>query len=464
MARPALLTGMVEKRMRHVGRAAGFAALATAAAMLAACGQDSDASRVVPSFYDPPQPLPLAAPGTVIRAQGVDGSPPGVRAERILYHSRTNTGEDMATSGLLMVPAGDPPPGGFPLVAAAHGTTGAVQACAPSIAPFDPNPQLPDGLSFYQFLYQPWLEAGYAVVGADYQGLGAPGSPGYLVGTIEGQNVLDAARAAHAREAAIGGELFFFGHSQGGHAAGFAAQIAPSYAPELNPIGTILAAPAANLTDLIPLAFSTGPDAVTPPEAVVFLYLAALSYQVAYPELTIEELLKEPYGFRALPIFGNVCAVTGGTPVGVNQLLDAVIPVGLPFRPIDFFIDYTEFPPPWTARIDQNDLGGEPIDSPILMVQGCADTTIPIATNFAYFENTLCPTGETADFRTYPGQTHSGVVIAAFPDVIAWANDRRAAIPAPTNCGAPPICPSAIERQTSIGRPSFSASQPRAMR
>jgi acetyl esterase/lipase len=423
MARPALLSVVV------------------AAALAAACGQDSDSSRVVPSFYDPPAPLPAAAPGTVIRRQGVDGAPPGVRAERILYHSRTNAGEDIATSGVLILPAGAPPAGGFPLVTAAHGTTGAVQPCAPSLAPFEPNPQLPDGLSFYEFFYEPWVEAGYAVVGADYQGEGAPGFPSYLVGTIEGQNVLDAARAARALESGIGSDLFVFGHSQGGHAAGFAAQLAPRYAPELEVLGTVLAAPAANLTGLLPLAFSTGPDAVTPPAAVAFLYLAALSYQASYPELSVEVLLKEPYGFQALPIFGNVCAVTGGTPIGVNQLLDAVVPVGLPFRPIEFFIDYAQFPPSWVGRIDENDLGGEPIDSPILMVQGCSDTTIPIVTNFEYFEETLCPAGETVDFRTYAGQSHSGVVITAFPDVVAWANARRAGEAPPSNCGAPPTCP-----------------------
>lgn len=422
-------------------RTLSFAVLALAASVgIAACGQDSDSSRPVPSFYDAPAPLPAAAPGSVIRSQRVSGAPSGVRAERILFHSRTNAGEDIATSGLLITPDGDPPAGGFPLVTAAHGTTGTVQACAPSLAPFEPNAQLPDGLSFYQFFYQPWVEAGYAVVGADYQGLGAPGAPAYLVGQAEGQNVLDAARAARALDSRIGSSLFIFGHSQGGHAAGFAAQIAPSYAPELDEVGTILAAPAADLTRLLPLAFATGPGAVTPAEAVVFLYLAGLSYEVSYPGLSIDDLLVEPYGFQAKPIFGNVCAVTGGAPIEVNQLLDAVIPVGLPYQPTEFFVDVLQFPPAWQARIAENDLGGEPIDSPILMVQGCADTTIPITTNFAYFEQTLCPQGETVEFRTYTGQTHSGVVVAAFPDIIAWANARLAGTPAPTNCNAPPSC------------------------
>jgi acetyl esterase/lipase len=425
--------------MTRIDRAA-VALCFVATAALAGCGQDSDASRPVPSFYESPVPLPPAAPGTVIRTQRIEGAPPGVRAERILYYSRTNTGADIATSGILMVPGGDPPAAGFPLVTAAHGTTGTVQACAPSLAPFEPNAQLPNGLSFYQFFYEPWLAAGYAVVGADYQGLGAPGEPAYLVGQAEGQSVLDAARAALTLDGAIANRIVIFGHSQGGHAAGFAAQIAPSYAPELNDFATVLAAPAADLTRLLPLAFATGPGAVTPPEAVTFLYLAALSYEVSYPGLEIESLLKEPYGFLALPIFSNVCAVTGGTPFGVNQLLDQVVPVGLPFSPSEFFIDILQFPPAWQQRIAENDLGGEPIDTPILMVQGCDDTTIPITTNFAYFEQTLCPQGETVEFKTYTGEAHSTVVTAAFPDIIAWTNDRLAGEPAPNNCGTPPSC------------------------
>lgn len=414
--------------------------LALCSLALAACGQDSDKGRPVPSFYDAPAPLAPAAPGTVIRSQRVSGAPSGVRAERLLFYSRTNRGVDIAISGLLITPAGDPPPGGFPLVSAAHGTTGTVRACAPSLAPFEPNSQLPGGRSFYQFFYEPWVQAGYAVVGADYQGLGAPGSPAYLVGQSEGQNVLDAARAARAFDSRIGASLFLFGHSQGGHAAGFAAQIAPRYAPELDPSGTILAAPAADLTRLLPLAFATGPGAITPAEAVVFLYLAGLSYEASYPDLAIDDLLIEPYGFRGKPVFGNVCAFTGGAAFEVNQLLDAVIPVGLPYRPNEFFVDVLQFPPAWQTRIAENDLGGMPLDTPIFIVQGCADTTIPITTNFAYFEQTLCPQGETVEFRTYTGESHSAVVVAAFPDIIAWANARLAGIPAPNNCGTPPSC------------------------
>lgn len=426
--------------MIRIDRASVAALCLTMFSALAGCGQDSDPSRPVPSFYEPPVPLPAAAPGTVIRTQGIDGAPPAVRAERILYYTKTNIGQDIATSGILMVPNTEAPAGGFPLVTAAHGTTGSVQACAPSLAPFEPNGNLPNGLSFYEFFYEPWIDAGYAVVGADYQGLGAPGEPAYLVGQAEGQSVLDAARAALELDGSISNRVIIFGHSQGGHAAGFAAQLVPSYAPELNDVGTVLAAPAADLTRLLPLAFATGPGAVTPPEAVTFLYLAALSYQVSYPGITIEELLKEPYGFRALPIFSNVCAETGGTPFGVNQLLDQVVPVGLPFAPSDFFIDILQFPAPWQARIAENDLGRKPIDAPIFMVQGCDDTTIPITTNFAYFEQTLCPQGETVEFQTYAGQTHSGVVVAAFPDIITWANDRLEGRPAPTNCGTPPSC------------------------
>ena len=96
--------------------------LSGALLFLAACGGSSnpDAGKPVPNFYDPPSPLPEAAPGSVIRTGGVPNAPSGIRAQRIMYHSRTNEGVDIATTGLLVMPGGDPPPGGFPLVAGGH--------------------------------------------------------------------------------------------------------------------------------------------------------------------------------------------------------------------------------------------------------------------------------------------------------------------------------------------------------
>lgn len=413
-------------------------ALVAACVALVACGGgNSDQGDIVPSFYDAPSPLPYGEPGRVIKTGGVPGAPSGIRVQRIMYHSRTDAGEDIATTALLVLPGGDPPAGGFPLVAAAHGTTGIIQECAPSIAPFTPGPQSFMGLSFYEFFYEPWVSAGYAVVGADYQGEGAAGPYSFLVGRVEGQNVLDSVRAARNLEPSkIGDELILYGHSQGGNSAGFAAELLPEYAPELSASGVILAAPAAELTTLLELAYEGGPGATVPYEATTFLYLAALSYDATYEDVNVDDILLPPNGPEGLPIFQNVCAGTGGTSFFVNQF------IGGPDAPGEFFVPLASYPQPWLDKIELNSLrGARPIDMPILMVQGCDDTTIPIATNFEYFGSGLCPANETVEFTTYPGQSHSGVVVAAKDEMLAWAARRLAGEPAPSNCANPPTCP-----------------------
>ena len=219
-------------------------------------------------------------------------------------------------------------------------------------------------------------------------------------------------------------------------------RIAADYAPELKSSGVILGAPAASLYDLLELAYRGGPGATLPTEAVVFLYLALLSYQDSYAELEANDIVTEPYGTEGLPVFQNVCAMTGGAAIGVNQLLDALgHSPRLPFNVMDFFIDFNDYPQPWLDAINLNSLGTESVDTPMLIVQGCKDTTIPISTNFTYFNDVLCPAGETVEFTAYPGQTHSGVVTAATTEMIDWAQRRLRGESAISNCAIPPSCP-----------------------
>ena len=90
------------------------------------------------------------------------------------------------------------------------------------------------------------------VVATDYPGLGTTGPHPYLVGLSEGRAVLDAVRAAQQVEK-TGAEPRFavWGHSQGGHAALFAGQLAKSYAPDLTLVGVAAIAPATELEQLL---------------------------------------------------------------------------------------------------------------------------------------------------------------------------------------------------------------------
>lgn len=183
------------------------------------------------------------APGSLIRTEPMMGAPANADAYRILYRSTGLDGAPIAVSGVAVVPTGDAPPSGRPVVAWAHPTSGVVPRCAPSLA-----------LSVFRGMQglPEMLARGYVVVATDYPGLGTRGPHPYLVGISEGRAVLDSVRALRAVPAASPSRRFaVWGHSQGGQAALFAGILAADYAPELQPIGIAAAAPATDLETLM---------------------------------------------------------------------------------------------------------------------------------------------------------------------------------------------------------------------
>ncbi len=195
-------------------------------------------------FYTPPQKLPGRTHGDVIRAKVLHGPAAisgGGRDELVLYRSVGVNGKPDAVSGIVSVPRGKAPRGGWPVITYDHGTTGIADSCAPSRDSAD---------SAYAYpLLRRWLKAGWAVVRTDYEGLGTPGVHPYLIGTSEGRATLDIVRAARRlRHSPLNAhKVVIAGHSQGGHAALFAASLAPRWTPELRVRGTIAFAPASHL-------------------------------------------------------------------------------------------------------------------------------------------------------------------------------------------------------------------------
>ena len=145
----------------------------------------------ITSFYDAPATIPQE-PGSLIRWEPIDNPKGDARLYRLLYTSTDLNGAPIAVSGTLAIPADNPPDGGFPLVASAHGMVGAARNCAPSLALF----QELEHQSFWSMQLEPYLTAGYAVVMPDYQGAGAAGPASNVVGIVEAHDVLDAVRAA----------------------------------------------------------------------------------------------------------------------------------------------------------------------------------------------------------------------------------------------------------------------------
>ncbi len=264
-------------------------------------------------FYAPPLTLSAAPPGSLVRSAVMDtgGSlPPGATAYRVVYDSTSLSGNLEAVSGVIVVPGGVPPRGGFPIVSWAHGTTGVAASCAPSLSGLSGIPSL-----------TALVEARMIVVATDYPGLGVAGPDPYLVGQSEAQSVLDIARAARNLEGqAASNRVLVVGYSQGGQAALFAGQIAPSYAPELYLEGVAAVAPVASITELAPVVPGDRDD----PDAG-FAAMALRSWSDTYGNIPLGSVLTDQAVRRtavmATSCSGAVDAAYDGTPT--DQLFQA---------------------------------------------------------------------------------------------------------------------------------------------
>jgi pimeloyl-ACP methyl ester carboxylesterase len=282
------------------------------------------------------------------------------------------------------------------IVAWAHGTSGLGSECAPSDSYVHGHGA---GLPLVRLA----LGLGSVFVASDYQGLGVAGGHPYLVGLAEGRDVLDSIRAA-AEYAHLGTRpvAVALGESQGGGAALFAAELAPSYAPELRLRGVAAIAPPSHLSE-VAADLNGGPD---------FGYdlMAIDGFQVAYPGLAKDDKLLTPAGRAALARIRGQCEAqiireySHGTEAayGAAAVLDA---------------------PDFTARLHENDPGSRKTPVPILITQGGADTVIPVQATRALVRE-YCALGDTVTGRLYPGATHGDILKFSLPDVITYLRDR----------------------------------------
>src|SRR4051812_23688017 len=113
--------------MRGLGHPAAVVVTAVVCiALLGAC-----VPRPPGDFYAATSPLPYRRSGTVIWADSIAAAP-GYGALRVMYHSRDAENRDRAVTGTIYYPTDRPPPGGWPVVSWAHGTSGLSSSCAPS--------------------------------------------------------------------------------------------------------------------------------------------------------------------------------------------------------------------------------------------------------------------------------------------------------------------------------------------
>ncbi len=408
------LTGPARPRIRIAGRILGSTTLAVVviAGVLVTMRADS-AAPVRDSFGDV-RVNASTRPGELIAAETfIRGVPDDAGAWRYSYTTTRADGTPVAATGLVVAPN---TPGPHPVIVWAHGTTGFDPRCAPSLLrePFT---------SGALFALAEIVAKGWIVVAPDYPGLGTSDPQPYLVGSDTGRAVLDAVRAARRiTDAELGPQTVVWGHSQGGHAALWAGQLQPAYAPDVPLSGVAAFAPASDLPALTRRFTDVeGGD--------VFASYLLAAYDRAYPDVDADSYLRP----IARPLQTAAAGRCLSEPAVVASLL-ASVAIERDVSP--FWRDPASGP--FAARLAENVPTGR-VPAPLLLAQGATDPLVTPDVQDDYVRR-RCAAGQDVDYRLYPERDHVGLMARDSPaitDALAWTVDRFAS--APTRPGCPSL-------------------------
>lgn len=365
------------------------------------------------SFYRLPSDLHSGEPGDLIRSRlshvRVGVLPAPVRAWQVLYRSTSARDEPNAVSGTVLVP-GTPwlGSGPRPIVSYTIGTHGLGDQCAPSY-------QLASGTDFEFTLMSQALAAGWAVVVTDYEGLGTPGNHTYVVQRSEGRAALDIVRAATGlRDAGLSKDapVGIWGYSQGGGAAGKAAEQAADYAPELDVRGVAAGGVPADLVEV----FTAN---VRNRIATGLLIAATTGFDAAYPELALRANLT-PTGQALYDDIRDDC-------------VDQIALKGAPFTGEQL----SAVPDPVAGaageRLRENGVGADGPSFPAFVYHGGVDELIPVEQGRGLTAD-WCAGGTDVEYLELPLTGHIGGAVLGGQPAVDWLAGRFAGSPAPSSC------------------------------
>ena len=261
-----------------------FAALIAASAAIGRTSSAGVTGKVGPSglkFYSPKR-LPKGPHGTLIWERPVKGGVAlkGTKTYLVMYKQVGISGKLVPVSGTVSIPNGKAPKGGWPVISFAHGTTGIADICAPS------RRRGPDRADLRP-LDQGWLRRGPDRL----RGAGRPRPapvPDWALGGLRRTRHRPRRPRAVARAQQ---QRIIAGHSQGGHAALWAASLAQST--------RLISSSAASSPTLRP---RTSPNEASFLKLVSTTSLTGLAatilrgIDIAYPSLHIGSLLTRSRG------------------------------------------------------------------------------------------------------------------------------------------------------------------------
>lgn len=418
--------------MRQLIRAAALTCVTSAIVLTgSACGGDNHAapSALTPApgiklngdFSDAGGEIPgaLAAANTlptIDRRLLVDTS----LAARLTYTSTSgiNDGAHPQVTGTVFVPNGQPPAGGWPIVAFGHPETGILPECAPSLSPT---------LLGSSATVETLVDAGYVVTVPDYQGLGITNTyHPFLDSTTVGYNLIDSVRAARKLVPNTSTRWVALGISQGGQAAWAANELAENYGWPLTLLGSVSVSPTADINGFADAAAAG--ELTNDQQLTLQLILASLKKE--YPDFDLDDYRRGIVEEQWDLLSGCRDSDTDDRARVADQITADDL------RPASADAVATLH-----GYLQKMSLPQGPTVAPMLVVFGGKDALIPAAWTQRALDR-ACKMGDVIQIQLQPDQGRDQIDLST---AFAWIAARFNGDPPVNNCAPPPAPASALE-------------------
>jgi hypothetical protein len=386
-------------------------------------------------FYQPPSGYEATAPGTVLRSRVTTATafgnlPQHAQAWQILYRTTDTQGRPEATVTTVLEPAGATPSATRPLLSYQVAEDSAAPQCAISY-------QLQQGAGNENIVAQAeillidaGLQRGWAVTVPDYEG---PDSA-YVAGRQAGQAVLDSIRATENFQAAglngVNTNVGIWGYSGGALASGWAAELQPSYAPELKIKGVAEGGLPVSPGNVL-AKINGGPFA-----GIAMSGIAGISK--AYPQLA--DFLATHLTAAGQAAFAKAATQCNSANVSTFAYTDVY----------KYFTVSDPLSQPVPAQVLAEDtLGQHTPTAPLFVYQSTNDELIPPADVDAAVAK-YCASGATVTYHRDILSEHIALVATGAPDAINWLSDRLSGSPAATGCHTSTVLSSLLSPSAAI--------------
>ena len=330
------------------------------------------------------------------------------RQYKVVYRSVSGVdGSGREVSGTVVVPAGAPPAGGWPIIAYGHGMTGIGNECGPS--------GYPDLLG-YDLVVASLVSLGYVVTLPDYEGLGYPGAHPLLEPRTAAFNMIDAVRAARNVVPATSTKWFAVGISQGGQASWAASEYAGEYGDGLDLLGSASMAPVVDMSKFASLAESGWLSK----EQQVLMPMLVHGLRATHPELNPADYLGGALAKNTDTWLACTGPLVQQRLAGADQIRESdTVPVSkeAAAKLERIFADYS--------------LPQRPATAPMLVITGADDETVRAQWVRSAVEK-ACEMGDVVEFTVRSGEGHTN--LNGGPRLSGWLTERMKGAAPVDNC------------------------------